>query len=501
MKHLRILFLCLICLASSLHAQPAPNSALSSELFYELLLGELLVINDERTEALALYLDAARKEPSDQLFERAVRLALQSREGRVARQIAQEWGKELPTSALAQNYSFQLLFASGQYANAMQPLREFLRLSPVAERSSVILSLSSYFSQAPDKRAAASELERLLDPYTKVPVTEAAARLTTARSMVDAARFNDALAQLTRLTQTFPSQIDAWLLQGALQLQENQFSVAEASLNQFLVLAKEMDLPSNHAGYVQAYLNLAQLAENRKDFEAAQNWLSKIEDEKERLTAQVRRASILAKQGKLPEARALIAQLPEPTQAQARAKLLAEVHLLRDSKQFAEAITLLGNALTSQPQDADLMYEMSTLYEKDKAYEKMEVLLREIMALRPDSPNAYNALGFSLVDRGVRLEEGKKLIEQALKITPADPYIIDSLAWAEFRLGRLDEALKILQNAYKIRADAEIGAHMGEVLWQLNRKDEALKIWKESQAISADNETLIETLNRLGAKL
>jgi tetratricopeptide (TPR) repeat protein len=101
----------------------------------------------------------------------------------------------------------------------------------------------------------------------------------------------------------------------------------------------------------------------------------------------------------------------------------------------------------------------------------------------------------------VRLEEAKALIEKALVITPNDPYILDSLAWALFRMGRLDESLKTFQTAYKTRADAEIGTHMGEVLWQMNRKDEAIQAWREAQMINADNSTLLETLKRLGVKL
>jgi tetratricopeptide (TPR) repeat protein len=131
----------------------------------------------------------------------------------------------------------------------------------------------------------------------------------------------------------------------------------------------------------------------------------------------------------------------------------------------------------------------------------MEELLKQVIALQPNSAMAYNALGYSLADRSERLEEAKTLIEKALSITPGDPYIVDSLAWALYRMGRLDESLKAFQAAYKTRADAEIGAHMGEVLWQMNRKDEAFKVWQEAQIINRDNPTLLETLKRLGANL
>jgi tetratricopeptide (TPR) repeat protein len=483
----------------------ADNSDMNAVTFYEVLLAELATYEGKVADAFSIYLNLARQTPSDQLFERATRIPLDARDGDTARNVAIEWAKTLPTSALAQNYLFQINYAQAQYAKALPPLREFLKLTPEADRAGVILSLTRYFSRIADKQAVTNELTRILEPYTQAPAftepTIAAARLTVARAQVEAARFQDALAQLQTLTTESPSAIDGWLLQGALQLQENQFASAEKSLQKFLVLADKANLPINHAGYVQAYLGLAQLAENRKDYDAAQMWLSKIEDDKERLAAQLRRASILAKQGKVADARHLIQQLPEQTQAQARAKLLAEMQLLRDYGQLKDAMSLIDKALTEEPKNTDLMYELSTLHEKAKNYVRMEELLRQVIELQPTSAVAYNALGYSLADRGERLEEAKSLIEKALAITPNDPYITDSLAWALFRMGRLEESLAQFQIAYKTRADAEIGTHMGEVLWQMNRKDEAIKIWKDAQSISRDNPTLLETLKRLGVSL
>ncbi|MDI9335322.1 MAG: tetratricopeptide repeat protein [Cytophagales bacterium] len=492
-------------LAQSPKLANADNSNMNAATFYEVLLAELANFEGNVRESFSRYLSLARKTPTDQLFERATRIPLKALDGDTARIVALEWAKTLPTSALAQNYLFQINYAQRQYGNALPPLREFLKLTPEDKRAGVILSLTRYFSAIEDKQAAASELIRILEPYVALPestpATKSAARLTMARSQVDAGRYNDALAQLQQLTTESPESLDAWILQGALQLQENQFAAAEKSFQTFLPLAEKTNVPTNHAGYVQAYLGLAQLAENRKDYEAAQQWLAKIEDDKERLAAQLRRASILAKQGKVTEARALVQQLPEQTKAQARAKLFGETHLLRDYGQLPAAIELLKKALAEEPQDTDLMYELSTLYEKAKDYEPMEALLRQVLALAPNNAAAYNALGYSLADRGVRLEEAKTLIEKALTIAPNDPYIVDSLAWVLYRMGRLEESLKTFQAAYKTRADAEIGTHMGEVLWHMNRKDEAIKMWKEAQIINADNPTLLETLKRLGVSL
>jgi hypothetical protein len=127
----------------------------------------------------------------------------------------------------------------------------------------------------------------------------------------------------------------------------------------------------------------------------------------------------------------------------------------------------------------------------------MEALLRQVIAQNPSYYNAYNALGFTLADRNMRLPEAKQLIIKALTFAPNDPFITDSLGWVEFRLGNLGAALSYLQKAYKDRADAEIAAHLGEVLWMMKREDEAIKVWREGLNLAPSNETLQETLQRL----
>ncbi len=130
----------------------------------------------------------------------------------------------------------------------------------------------------------------------------------------------------------------------------------------------------------------------------------------------------------------------------------------------------------------------------------MEVLLRQMMKHKPEDPHAFNALGYSLADRNLRLTEARQLIEQALKLTPNDAYIQDSLGWVAFRQGMLQEALQILRTAYQAKPDAEIAAHLGEVLWATGNSQEAAAIWREGLLLKADNDTLLETLKRLNFK-
>jgi tetratricopeptide (TPR) repeat protein len=233
----------------------------------------------------------------------------------------------------------------------------------------------------------------------------------------------------------------------------------------------------------------------------AENWLAKIDNGDDLVGTQARRASLLARQGKLQQARDLVRALPERNADDKKQKFLAEVQLLRDAKQYQPAYDMLLKASTAAPEDSDLLYDQAMVAEKLNRMDEMERLLRRLIELKPDNQNAYNALGYSLADRKVRLEEARTLIQKAVQLAPDDPFIADSLGWVEYRLGNMEEASRILEAAYKRRPDPEIAAHLGEVLWAAGKRDRAVAVWKEASLADADNETLQETLKRLRVKL
>ena len=216
---------------------------------------------------------------------------------------------------------------------------------------------------------------------------------------------------------------------------------------------------------------------------------------------QARRASILAHQGKISEARDLIRKVPERNADDARAKLVAEAGLLRDAKRWKDAFEVLGTAVQRQPDDTDLLYEQAMMAEKLDRLDDMERLLRRVIAIKPDHAQAHNALGYSLADRALRLGEARTLIQRALELQPGDPFITDSLGWVEYRMGNRDEALRLLRQAYHARPDPEIAAHLGEVLWAYGQRDEARRVWQEAKGRDAANDVLRETLARLKVTL
>lgn len=327
-------------------------------------------------------------------------------------------------------------------------------------------------------------------------------RMAYARVLLGQQRYADASRQLESATSEKPDLTEAWLVLATLHLQSNQLPAAEKDLQRYTeLISAAQDAEVRQRGLTQAYLLQAQLAEKKQDFSAAEAWLQRIDNVEEIFSAQSRRASLMARQGKVEQARALLRNLPGRSADDKRMKLLAEVQLLRELKMFQEAYKVQTELVSTAPTDPELLYDQAMLAEKAGQPEQMERLLRQVIAQKPDYHHAYNALGYFLAERGQRLPEAKQLILKALEFAPADPFITDSLGWVEFRMGNTAEALKHLETAYKARPDVEIGAHLGEVLWSLGDRQGAMKIWRESQRTSPDNETLKETLARLGVKL
>lgn len=549
-------------------AAPPVNSAMDSNLFYQVLLGDLKVEDGDPGAGYSIFLDAARKTNDPGLYRRAVDIALQARSGESALQAARAWKQALPNSREANQLVLQILIALNRIGDTTQPLKADIALAAPDEHNMAILAIPRLYARAADKKLAASVVEKALSDELDKPATGAAAwttvgrmrlvagdtagaleaarrgqalepasegpallalelmdpkvpqaepivlkylagddpapevRLAYIRVLLDAQRTQEARVQLHILTTKLPDFAQGWLVQGALQQQNNQDSSAQDSLKHYVDLVKAQNKePANTGGLTQAYLLMSQIAEQRGDYGQAEAWLDRIDNSRDLFSVRGQRASILAKQGKLAQGLELIRAAPESTSADARIKLMAQVQLLRNNKKYLAAYDMLATASAKDPTDADLIYDQAMLADKLGRPAEMERLLRRLIALKPDDPQAYNALGYSLANRGERLPEAKQLIQKALEYAPNDPFITDSLGWVEYRMGHDEAAARLLESAYKINADPDIAAHLGEVLWTLGQRDRALSVWKEGQSADSHNETLQETLKRLHVKL
>jgi len=395
------------------------------------------------------------------------------------------------TGAAAWTTVGRMRLAAGDPAAALEAARRGAAIGPRSE-GPVLLALDMMDPKQP-------QAEALVRKYLETkPLPEI--RMGFARALLDVQRYAEALQQLQMITAERAEFAEAWLVQGTLLVQDNQLAAGEAALKRYVELAQGQRGEERARGLAQAYLSLSQIAEKRKDYALAGAWLDKIENSQDLVSAQNRRASILARQGKLDEARRLLRALPERNPGDARTKLMAEINLLREHKQYKGAYELLSEAAAKDPRDTDLAYDQAMMAEKLGNLAEMERLLRQIIVAKPDYHHAYNALGYSFAERSIRLPEAKLLIQKALEYAPGDPFISDSLAWVEYRMGNKAEALRILETAYKQRPDAEIAAHLGEVLWSLGQRDRAQTIWREGLLLAHDNETLLETLKRFKVK-
>jgi tetratricopeptide (TPR) repeat protein len=376
---------------------------------------------------------------------------------------------------------------------ALDAARRALALN-ATDAGAILLVLQLMENDVPDA-------EPLLTKYLAgKPLPEV--RMAYARVLLQARRLSEAQTQVETVTRERPDALQAWLALASLHLQAHRFDAAEAAMTQ---LTQRLDaLPESEQRQrvmTQVYLMQAQIAEQRGDFAAADGWLARIEDDADALNVQNRRASLLARQGKVDEALALLRAAPAATPEDARLKLQFEAQLLREAGQYQKAYEAQSQAVALAPQDNDLIYDQAMLADKAGHTDEMERLLRGIITRQPDYYHALNALGYSMADRGVELQEARALIARALTYAPDDPFITDSLGWVEFRLGNPREALRLLEKAYQKQPDVEIAAHMGEVLWTLGERERALAIWREGQRSDKNNATLQDTLKRLGASL
>ncbi|HON30635.1 MAG TPA: tetratricopeptide repeat protein [Ottowia sp.] len=349
-----------------------------------------------------------------------------------------------------------------------------------------------------------TQAEALVERHLAMAQARPELYIAYARGLIEQGRGADAHRQLDRLIRRAPEHPESWLVRGALYADERRDAEAESDLRRYLGLLEAMPADADAEqpeGSAHARMMLAGIAERRGDLAQARQWLESVDSPEQALAVQTRLAQLLARQGRLDEARQLIRAVPERNAEDARLKLLAEAQLLRDNRQPQQAYDLLSGALQQTPDEETLLYDTATAAERVGQFDAMERLLRRLIELKPEAAQAYNALGYSLADRNLRLPEARALIDKAVQLAPDDAYIQDSLGWVQFRQGNLRQARKTLEAAFKKRPDAEIAAHLGEVLWSQGEREGALRVWRDGQRLDADNETLKKTLLRFRVRL
>lgn len=539
-----------------------PKIELTGNLLFQLSRAEFEFRSGEYQGPYLTMLSLAQQTRDPRLARRAAEMAIAAKQADDALAALRLWRSIAPESDEAAQYYLGLVVLTDNFAEAEPILRSRLAAMPPEARGLALFQTQQLLARAPDKDAAGAMLLRLVAPYgntleahvvlsqgafargdkaTAAREAKAAlalkpdseiAILSLAQAMDDDAKVGVLLKEfldgypkalevrgayarvlvnrkdyagarnefliLTRAQPENPAHLYAL---GVLAMQMNQPAEAEKLLVRFLDVLAASNAEDKDPSKV--LVMLAQLAEERGDLKGALAWLDKVgsDDPKMNLAVQVRRAQLSARQGDLPAARRILTGLTSAEPAD-RARLIGvEAQLLTDAGKAAEAYKLMEQAAAKYPDNPDLLYDFALMAEKAGRVEVMEKTLRRVMQLAPDNQHAYNALGYSLAERNVRLPEALKLIRKAQAMAPDDPFIMDSMGWVLYRMGKLDEAEAQLRRAYGLRNDADIGVHLGEVLWKQGKQDEARELWLAAQAKDPRNDSLRSTLARLNQVL
>jgi tetratricopeptide (TPR) repeat protein len=443
-----------------------------------------LLINTKRHEEALPYLQkllAAEGDNAGDGFLQLSRLLANSQDKALTLNLVQQLAQPYPKLAQAHFAVAQAAAAAEQRELALAEVRVASKLRPDWELAAL---LEAQLLQRQSNALALQHLAAFLERYPKAKEV----RLSYARVLVAEHKYNEARAEFQALSKGFPDNVDVIFAVGVLSLQLEDYALAEANFKRLLAL------PYRDKDAVRMYLG--QVAEEQKHYPEALRWYEEVAGGEQYLQAQMRYALVLNKQGKLEAARAHLRQI-EASSDQARAQLLlTEAQMLRDANRPLEAFDLIGGALNSMPDQPDLLYDYAMLAEKLERMDLLETNLKKLISLQPDHAHAYNALGYSLAERNLRLPEAQGLIEKALQLSPDDPFIIDSMGWVLYRMGKSKQALEYLRKAYSARPDPEIAAHLGEVLWVAGEHREAEKIWLEATKKTPGNDALNSTIKR-----
>ncbi|PWF55785.1 tetratricopeptide repeat protein, partial [Massilia glaciei] len=373
-------------------------------------------------------------------------------------------------------------------ALAVREARAARALDPDSEPALLMLA-----QVEPGPAAAAAMLAGFVEAHPRARQ----ARLAYAKMLIEQRSYAGARAQFAALLGDQPDDPDVLYALGIMSIELDDNAAAEGHLLRYTEVSAARPDPLRDVAKV--FMMLAQLADRRGAPDAALGWLAKIgpDEPEQHFRAQLRRAELIGRQGRLDEARGVLDVLAAPTPAAQARVVTARAHLLREAGQIDAAYAALQAGTRRFPRDADLLYDFALVAEKAGRHDVMERVLRAVIAQAPDKQHAYNALGYSLAERNLRLPEALALIGRALALAPDDASIIDSMGWVQYRMGNLVLAEQHLRRAYALRADPDIGVHLGEVLWQQGRQDDARALWRAARARDPKNDTLKSTLARL----
>ncbi len=332
-------------------------------------------------------------------------------------------------------------------------------------------------------------------------------RLLYISEMVSDKQFDAAIHELKKMEKTFPEDFDLLYMEAQVYYQAKKPAQAKKLLKQFLDVqiqrrAALSDAETDAQGQAaDARIMLAQIYEEEQNYRAAISQLEKIDEPGAQMQIAMQIAVLHGKNGNEAKATTMLQSLkPEEEEDAVRIRLM-QAFIYRNAGKADQAIRYLQQADKEMPKNALIKYELAMMYEQQGSFAEMETLLREVISLKPSSPDAYNALGYVFADQNMHLEEAQLLLDRAVALAPESPFILDSMGWLQFRLGNLELAFEYLENAFELSEQADIAAHLGEVLWVKGEKDKARDIFMKGRKLEKQNKTLEDTIKRLGISM
>lgn len=527
-----------------------PKVELTRPLLYEYMLSEFANQRGQKALAAQAALDMARNTRDPRLARRAAQLAYESRQVELSLSALKLWLELEPDSALAHRLLALLLIGGGQLDEAQPHLAAMLASDP-DNVGAAFMQLAPMLASYPDKAAAYGLVRTLAQPYPDLaeahwqlavaaryagddatalsevrrsrelrpdwenPVLlesqllqahkpkESTALLTGylkghpkarnvrlyyARDLLDQKALPEARAEFEQVLADEPDNVDLAMAVALISLQLNELDRAENQLKDALARSNK--------GQDALHFYLGQLNEARQhDAEALDDYLA-VKSGENLYSAQLRAVYLLNKAKRLTEALTLLHGMSPRNNDQRVQLILLEEQLLRDNGQDEAAYKVMMQGLDRLPNHPDLLYEAALMADRLDKQDVFERLLRKLIQVKPDSAQAYNALGYNFLAHNVRIDEGMKLVLKALELSPDDAAILDSVGWGYYRQGDLGKSLDYLRRAHAANPDPEIAAHLGEVLWQSGDRPAARKVWQDSLDANPGNAVLLSVMKR-----
>ena len=525
----------------------------TSAMLYNLLVGEVALKRKLTTIAAEHYIVAAEQSRDIDVVRRATQVALFSQDYRAAERSAQLWLRLQPDQVEPRQVLSAIYVQQGNREAAREHLMALVTLREL-NSSKQYLTLARYFATEDNQKAALTVLEEIASarpddgeahfaaaamalrlneqqlalhyaaratelkpewPEAMLVYAQALAineqpqqgvealqsfiaahpgsqpvRHTLARMLLETNQPAAARQQYDQLHQNEPDNNEVLFALSLLNLQLGDLQAARSHL---LALEKR-DFQANRVHYY-----LGKLAEKEQLIDQAIEWYSKITDRDYRVDAAIRIALLQANRGETNEALALLEQTESKLDSQRIALAVTRTDILTRAGRFQLAIDAASAGLEAHPGDVDLLFSRSSAYERNGQFDLMEQDIRSILKAHPENAHALNALGYSLADRGVRLQEAHQLLTEALALEPDNPFIIDSMGWVEYRLGNLERAVSLLRRALEIMPDGEVYAHLAEALAASGEQQEARKLLNQGLTESPGNTHITAALQRLDA--